>query len=199
MAKRYYPARSSALRQAPPLLAEGRGRRPDAVCFTGHRQLSGHERATLAARLDSLLEALWLRGYTTFICGGALGFDTLAAQRVLAARRRHPEFRLVLALPCVDQTRRWAREDCRAYEEILLAADETHVLSTAYYDGCMMKRNRYMVDNASLCVCYLDKMKGGTMSTVAYAIRTQCPLLNVAMADTCAAYVHDAMLTCSQP
>ena len=33
-------------------------------------------------------------GVTTFRSGGALGFDTLAAQAVLRARRAHPEARL---------------------------------------------------------------------------------------------------------
>ncbi|MBR4081509.1 MAG: DUF1273 family protein [Clostridia bacterium] len=199
MAKRYYPAEGAAIRQTPPLLAEGRGKRPDAVCFTGHRQLSHAEKRELTSRLDSLLEACWLRGYTTFICGGALGFDTLAAQRVICAKRRHPELKLVLALPCGNQSSRWSASDCQSYEQILIHADETHVLSPQYYDGCMMRRNRYMVDHASLCICYLNKMKGGTMSTVAYAVREQCPLLNAAMPDKCAAFVQEAMLTCSPP
>lgn len=199
MSRRYYPVGGVSIRQSPPLLAEGRGKRPDAVCFTGHRQLSHDEVRDLTSRLDSVIEACWLRGYTTFICGGALGFDTLAAQRVLQARRRHPELKLVMALPCGDQSRRWSAEDCRAYEQILLAADETHVMSPHYYDGVMMRRNRYMVDHASLCICYLNKLKGGTMSTVAYAVREQCPLLNTAMPDACAAFVRESMLTCFPP
>ena len=199
MAKRYYPAELPTLLQPPPLLTEGHGRQPDAVCFTGHRLLSSAEKQMLCVRLDKLIEALWLRDYRTFICGGALGFDTLVAQRVLAAKKRHPELRLVMALPCADQSRRWSSEDCRVYERLLYAADETHVISPTYFDGCMQVRNRFMVDHASLCVCYLNKMKGGTVSTVAYALREKCPVLNVAMEDACAAYLREAVLTCSPP
>lgn len=51
----------------------------------------------------------------------------------------------------------------------------------------MMVRNRFMVDRSALCVCYLNKMKGGTMSTVAYAVQEKLSVLNLAMADDDAA------------
>lgn len=195
MTRRFYPAGLPLMLQSPPLLSEGRGRMPDAVCFTGHRHLSAAEKRILTTRLDRLIEAMWLRGFRTFICGGALGFDTLVALRVLDAKKRHPELKLVMALPCSDQTKRWSDSDCRIYEHILVHADETHVMSPAYFDGVMQVRNRFMVDHASMCVCYLNKMKGGTMSTVAYALREKCPVLNAAMEDACAAYIREAMLT----
>ena len=37
--------------------------------------------------------------------GGALGFDTLAAQTVLDMKKEYPQLRLILVLPCEDQTR----------------------------------------------------------------------------------------------
>lgn len=165
--------------------------RGQTVCFTGHRRLTRQEAAMLAARLDMVLEALFHRGYRRFVCGGALGFDTLAAEQVLQLQARHPEVQLVMALPCGNQAQRWSQEDGRRYERILYAADETHVLSPVYYDGCMMVRNRFMVDHSSLCVCYLCHMKGGTMSTVAYALRERLPVLNVAMEDVCAAFLEE--------
>ena len=94
---------------------------------------------------------------------------------------------LVMAIPCATQAMRWNEADTRRYEQILYAADETHVLSPAYYNGCMMVRNRFMVDRSALCVCYLNKMKGGTMSTVAYAVQEKLSVLNLAMVDDDAA------------
>ena len=44
-----------------------------------------------------------------------------------------------------------------------------------------------MVDRSALCVCYLNKMKGGTMSTVAYAVQEKLSVLNLAMVDDDAA------------
>ena len=170
------------------------------VCFTGHRHLSTAECAMLTPRLQSLLCALYKRGYRRFLCGGALGFDTLAAECVIRLQAQHEDVCLVMALPCSTQAQRWRPEDVRRYERILYAADETHVLAPNYYNGCMMVRNRFMVDRASFCVCYLNQMKGGTMSTVAYALKQHVPVLNAAMEDACAAYVREsAVVTASYP
>ena len=61
----------------------------------------------------------------------------------------------------------------------------------------MLVRNRYMVDRASFCVCYLNKMKGGTVSTVAYAAKAGISLLNVAMEDACTAFLQENTLNAS--
>ena len=41
--------------------------------------------------------------------------------------------------------------------------------SEEYTRDCMFKRNRHLVDNSSLCICYLTKDTGGTAYTVRYA------------------------------
>ncbi len=153
------------------------------VCFTGHRQLADQEAAAVSAKLERLLPRLYQQGYRRFLCGGALGFDTLAAEAVMRLQATYPDAMLVMAIPCATQAMRWSEADTRRYERILYAADETNVLSPAYYNGCMMVRNRFMVDRSALCVCYLNKMKGGTMSTVAYAVQEKLSVLNLAMAD----------------
>lgn len=164
--------------------------RPQTVCFTGHREL-GTDSPMLCRRLDAALEKLYALGFRRFLDGGARGFDLLAAQRVLALRGRHPDVRLVMALPCATQTLRWPDADCRLYEHILCHADETRVLSPNYYTGCMMVRNRYMVARASFCVCYLNKRKGGTMSTVAHASAEKVPILNLALETRFRAFMEE--------
>lgn len=57
-------------------------------------------------------------GYLYFGAGGALGFDTIAAFAVLKLKKRYPNIRLILVLPCLDQTRGWSREDVEIYEDI---------------------------------------------------------------------------------
>lgn len=167
------------------------GRRDIAVCFTGHRVLPAAELPALTERLDALLEALYQRGFRDFLCGGALGFDTLAAQRVLLLRNRHEGVRLCLAIPCSTQSAHWNADDCLVYEQLLYAADETKVLSRHYYEGCMFVRNRYMVDNSALCVCYLNHQKGGTMYTALYAMRQGIPLLNLAIPSDCERFLAE--------
>ena len=52
-------------------------------CFTGHRVLNSDFSADLLRRGINYLIGL---GVDTFICGGALGFDTCCAQAVLDAK-----------------------------------------------------------------------------------------------------------------
>ena len=120
------------------------------------------------------------QGYRYFGCGGALGFDTLAAQTVLRLREIYPEIRLILVLPCRDQTRRWKQGDVAEYDRIMKAADKVTYTSEQYYSGCMHKRNRHLVDYSSLCICYLTEQSGGTSYTVNYAQSQGLKIINVA-------------------
>ena len=159
------------------------------VCFTGHRAIGCTDEASLS-QLDALLAALYARGYRHFLCGGALGFDLYAAERVVALRERHPDVKLIFCLPCADQASRWRAADCARYERLLYLSDETRVLSPRYYDGCMQVRNVYMVDRSNICVAYMKRLGGGTLSTVRYAISEDVPVVNIAVPGAVDEYVQ---------
>lgn len=149
-------------------------------CFTGHREIPENERAALAARLRDTLTALIDRGVTCFSAGGALGFDTLAAQAVLELKQTYPHIRLVLVLPCQDQADRWSAADRAVYNDIVSKADKTVWTAQRYHRGCMHVRNRRLVDEADVCVCYLCHSIGGTAYTVGYARQKGIPVINLA-------------------
>ena len=46
--------------------------------------------------------------------------------------------------------------------------------------GCMHARNRYMIDNSSLCIAYMTKHTGGTAYTVEYAQENNKKIFNIA-------------------
>lgn len=87
----------------------------------------------------------------------------------LRVKEKHPDIKLSLILPCLTQTRGWTETDVKEYERIKGLADEVIYTSQKYIRGCMFKRNRYLVDNSSICVCYLTENTGGTAYTVRYA------------------------------
>ena len=150
-------------------------------CFTGHRKLSEAVLNALPEMLDSCIENLHSEGIDTFYAGGALGFDTLAAEAVIRFREKRPGVRLILALPCKNQTRRWKREAVERYETIRQSADEVRFVSEEYDSGCMRRRNEYMADRSSVCVCYLTQKKGGTAYTVSYAAKKGLRIINLAV------------------
>ncbi len=150
------------------------------VCFTGHRTIPQKSKAALLSELYSTVMRLILEGYDSFICGGAVGFDTLAAECVLSMKMRFPEIKLILALPCRDQTVKWDDlGDLTKYKEILGKADWVEYVQHFYSEGCMHKRNRWMVDHASICISYLTSKRGGTAYTCNYANKNGVELINL--------------------
>lgn len=139
------------------------------ACFTGHRKIPFLQKHRIEKRTEQILIKAIKRGYQFFGAGGALGFDTLAAQTVLRLKKTYPQIKLILVLPCVSQTRGWRPEDVEEYERIKAAADKVVYTSQEYTRDCMFKRNRHLVDNSSLCIAYLTERVGGTAYTVDYA------------------------------
>ena len=45
------------------------------------------------------------------------------------------------------------------------------VIQKHYDKGCMLRRNRYMVDRSSMLLAAFDGMLGGTMYTIQYAMK----------------------------
>lgn len=149
-------------------------------CFTGHRLLPTEKTDAIQAILECLIRKLCENGCREFISGGAIGFDMMAAEAVLKLKKTFPEIMLVMALPCRDQHIKWGRADRLRYEKLLNCADNVVYLCESYITGCMHLRNKYMVDNAELCVAYLQKQGGGTEYTVRYAHEKGRSVVNIA-------------------
>jgi len=127
----------------------------------------------------SAAETLIKEGVDTFICGGALGYDTLCAQIVLYLKKRYEHIRLVIAIPCEGQERYFNLRDKQIYYDILDKADEKVYVSREYFAGCMHKRNRYMVDNSAYLIAYCTKNSGGSYYTREYAKRNNVTVIEI--------------------
>ena len=152
-----------------------------ACCFTGHRDLPATDVVRLSATLRRYVRGLReRRGIRRFYAGGALGFDTFAAQAVLELRESGLDVELCLVLPCRDQDKRWSARDRAVYAEILSAADSVEYVSEHYTPWCMHARNRALVDRSSVCIAYHAHSGGGTDYTVRYARSHSVEVFNVA-------------------
>lgn len=150
------------------------------VCFSGHRKIPLNERTFLVQRLEEVIYQLIQKGYISFATGGAIGFDTLAAQTVLKCKQTHPDIKLILVLPCLTQAKYWSDADKAIYDDILHRADQVQYASDEYNKSCMYERNRQLVDMSSVCICYLKAKTGGTAYTVKYARESGIKTLNIA-------------------
>lgn len=147
--------------------------------FTGHRFIPENEIISLTVRLSDVIEKLIEEGFSDFRCGGAQGFDTIAALKVLEKKKAHPEISLHLFLPHKEQAQGWSENAARAYEFILQRADSVNYSYEHYERGCMFARNRAMVDGSDLCVAYCTRSRGGTAYTVDYAAKKGLKIINL--------------------
>lgn len=159
--------------------------RPVTCCFSGYRiekmpfVENSPEFEALEKRLSDAVVRAHTRGCTRFFTGMSTGFDLWAAKAVLCARQTLP-LRLCCAIPYDDQARAFPPEWKKAYNEALVYADEVYTLSRAYHAGCFAARNRFMVEAASLLICYFDGRPGGTAQTVRLARKNGLAIDNLA-------------------
>lgn len=154
--------------------------REKTCCFTGHRIIPKAEIPQIKARLRQTIVELINDGIIYYGAGGALGFDTLAAQTILDLKADYPQTKLILVLPCKNQSEKWKQKDIDMYEYIKSQADKCVYTSESYYDGCMLKRNRHLVDNSLYCICYLTQHRGGNYYTYNYAKKQGLNIINIA-------------------
>ena len=130
--------------------------RAKTCCFTGHRNLSSEEKLKAAVRLRRVIEEPIKAGIVFYGAGGALGFDTLAAQVVLDMKKEYTQLCLILVLPCEGQTRGWRSEDIAVYEDIKCRSDKVVYVSRQYTPDCIHRpqppsggsqRNLYLLPN----------------------------------------------------
>lgn len=155
--------------------------------FSGHRNISAYTAKNIEPIIRRQINALVNKfGVTKFISGGALGFDTLCADTVIAMQEESEEFakkvRLVLYLPCYDQEKKWTSEDKYHFNMLKFKASECRYITEApYSDGCMKLRNLAMVDDSAYGIIYCTKEWSGTGQTMRYAHEKGRKFVNIAL------------------
>ena len=150
----------------------------NAAAFTGHRPQKFpwryHEAdprcVALKAVLAEQIAALANAGVTQFLSGMAEGTDVWSALSVLTLQEKNPKVKLHCILPCREQADKWTASSQTLYRSILERADSVVYVSRAYHKNCMLERNRFLVDHASILLAvYNGEWRGGTAATMRYA------------------------------
>lgn len=151
------------------------------ICaFTGHRAAklawknneADSRCVMLKENLSEAIEELYGRGVRLFIGGMANGCDMYFAEAVLKLRETYPDIRFEAAVPYPEQPNSWSTTEKERYRVILEKSDNVVTISRYYTRGCMMERNRYMVDRCNmLLACYDGVSSGGTLNTLRYALK----------------------------
>lgn len=144
-------------------------------CFTGHRKLPTEKLNKITDELEKTVIGLIADGYRFFGTGGALGFDTVAAQTVIRLKDKYPKIRLILVLPAPTKQNsgtKMTAESTSVSRSLRIRRYMLPKISQRLYG----KKNRHLVDNSSVCVAHLTQSGGGTAYTVEYAKNTDLKL-----------------------
>ena len=146
--------------------------RANTCCFTGHRPEKlpwGSDEtdprcAALKQKIRDAVESAYDGGMRHFICG---------------MRREKGDVTLEAAIPCAAQSGGWPEADQARWRSLLAQCDLETLVQEQYTKGCMLRRNRYMVDHSALLIAVYDGVSGGTRHTLEYAIRQKVPFLDI--------------------
>lgn len=150
--------------------------------FTGHRIIEKTKIDTVKEKVKEHIERIIAEhGVDTFISGGAIGFDMIAANCVYEMKEKYPHIKLEIYIPCLDQSKRWTNINKYYYRMMLSKADNQKFISNEEYaDGCMLKRNMEMIKDSSYCIAYCVTPRTGTGVTVRMAKQENIEVVNIA-------------------
>lgn len=152
--------------------------RQSGCCFTGHRanKLQRSEEEVCDDLKKSILQAID-DGYTTFIIGMAYGVDLWAGELVLEQRKKHPNLKMIAAVPFNDFESRWDERTKKQFQKLLKKADEVHFICEGYASFAYQQRNEWMVDRSSRVIAVYNGEPGGTRNTINYAKKKDVPVV----------------------
>jgi uncharacterized phage-like protein YoqJ len=150
-------------------------------CFTGSRAIRGVDIESLGITICKQIEYLIKeKNIKYFLCGGAVGFDSVAGFSVINSRGKYPFIKLILVLPCEDHFARWGNNNMRAFDLLQSNADFKISCEATYTIDCMRTRNRCLVDFSDYCIYYKNnEFSKGTKYTLNYAVLNNKKTINI--------------------
>ena len=136
-----------------------------ACTFFGHKRCIGLDRN----RLKEEIEKLIVGGVDTFFVGNHGDFDYAVYSTLKELRKKHPhiEIFVVLAYPPIESS--------------LYIPDSVYPegMENTHPKFAIDKRNRWMIDQSSHCICYIDHTWGGAYKYGQIAKRRELNFINL--------------------
>ena len=159
----------------------------ESCCFSGHRpeKLPWGTREEdprcllLKEKIMDAAQTAYAQGYRHFICGMARGCDWYFCEAVLELREAREGISVEAAIPWPGQANGWPEADRRRYQNLVERCNWQSMVSTHYHQGCLLRRDRYMVDHTSLLIAAFNGAPGGTSYTMRYALRRGLEIIDL--------------------
>ena len=138
-----------------------------ACTFFGHRDCGGLDREKLWMALEQLVT----QGVDLFYVGNQGGFDRSVYGQLKRLRDKYPTVRIAVVLAYLPTEKRGEEWEADAlYPEGLEHCPVRFAVD---------RRNRWMIDSADYCICYVNHTWGGAYRTLSYAKKRKKNILNL--------------------
>ena len=148
------------------------------VALFGHRDLDAHE--LVERRLYPIVkELIQTKPYVEFFIGRDGEFDTFVASVIKRAQRAFGKENneLILVLP-------YPKKDQEFYEQYYDAVMIPDCLANTHPKAAIERRNRWMIEQCNLLICYAEHKSGGTYTALTYARKLKKQILNLTQSES---------------
>lgn len=136
--------------------------------FIGHRECFDISKEIVKQKIVQLVKM----GYVEFLNGAMGSFDLLCAQCVYELKQTYPQIKSVIVIPYLSFKIYYQKY----FDEVVYPEG----FENYHFKSAIIKRNRYLVDNASACICYVKHSFGGAINTFKYAEKKGITIINLA-------------------
>ena len=124
-------------------------------------------------KLQCAIEDLILNGVDTFYVGNQGQFDSAVYTCLKQLRSRHPHIRVCVILAYLP-TEKHEDDDL---------TDTMYPEIEGHPKFALDRRNRWMIDRADVCICYIDHTWGGAYKFVMLAQKRGLTVINIGSAE----------------
>lgn len=153
--------------------------REKTCCFTGHRYLPPEPSLPLQSAIKSAVKCLISKGVIYYGVGGAIGFDTLAAETLFELRKEFPQIRVILVYLFEGFYLQWSLNQQKKFQILLPQYDKIVCISNTPCREAFLARNRHLINHSTYCIAYCNRNNGGTAYTLQYAQDKKCNIKNL--------------------
>ena len=151
--------------------------KPYIVSLFGHRDLHTHRK--VEERLTEILrELIMSKEYVEVYIGRNGEFDRFAASVIKSVIKNfsYGNIGMTLVLPYPDK-------DMEYYEVYYDSITIPECVAGTHPKGAITKRNKWMVVESDLVICYVERESGGAYSAIKYAKKLKKRVVNIGISD----------------
>lgn len=153
------------------------------LCFTGHRNIAHYDATWINQQLVEQIKIAISDGCDSFISGGAIGIDQIAATLVIGMKQTN-KVKLVIARPFPSQSSIWPQRAIETYRDLLSKTDFIYDVNNDPKDRYeairfLQTRNEWMVNQSNRIIAVWDGNNGGTANCFRYAMKQRKDIVHI--------------------